>query len=71
MMGEQWLLLWVISFVGLLIIAVTIYDYLDRRKRNEEVKLWKYALALIIGLILMYPVLSGLVMTFPKFFRRH
>ena len=69
-MGEQWLLLWVISFVGLLIIAVTIYDYLDRRKRNEEVKLWKYALALIIGLILMYPVLSRLVMTLPKFFRR-
>ena len=69
-MGEQWLLLWVISFVGLLIIAVTIYDYLDRRKRNEEVKLWKYALALIIGLILMYPVLSGLVMTLLKFLRR-
>ena len=69
-MGEQWLLLWVISFVGLLIIAVTIYDYLDRRKRNEEVKLWKYALALIIGLILMYPVLIGLVMTLPKFLRR-
>ncbi len=70
-MGEQWLLLWVISFVGLLVIAVTIYDYLDRRKRNAEVKLWKYALAMIIGLILMYPVLSGLVMTLPKFFRRH
>ena len=70
-MGEQWLLLWVISFIGLLVIAVTIYDYLDRRKRNEEVKLWKYALALIIGLILMYPVLSGLVMTLPKLFRRH
>lgn len=70
-MGEQWLLLWVISFIGLLVIAVTIYDYLDRRKRNEEVKLWKYALALIIGLILMYPVLSGLAMTLPKLFRRH
>ena len=49
-MGEQWLLLWVIAFVGLLVIAVTIYDYLDRRKRNAEVKLRKYALAMIIGL---------------------
>ena len=49
-MGEQWLLLWVISFVGLLVIAVTIYDYLDRRKRNAEVKLRKYAVAMIIGL---------------------
>jgi len=70
-MGEQWLLLWVLSFIGLLVITVTIYDYLDRKKQSKEIKIWKYALAIIIGLVLMYPVLSGLATTLPKFFQRH
>ena len=70
-MGEQWLLLWVLSFIGLLVITVTIYDYLDRKKQSKEIKIWKYALAIIIGLVLMYPVLSGLATTLPKLFQRH
>ena len=61
-MGEMWMGLWVFTFIGLFIIAVAIYDYLDRKKRNQEIKLWKYLLATIIGLALMFPILSGIVL---------
>ncbi len=69
-MGEQWLLLWVLSFIGLLVIADTIYDYLDRKRHGKEIKVWKYVLVIIIGLVFMYPVLGALVMTLPKLFQR-
>jgi quinol-cytochrome oxidoreductase complex cytochrome b subunit len=69
-MGEQWMLLWVIAIIGLLIIACVIYDYLDRKKRGQEIQIWKHTLAILIGLILMYPVLGGLAHTLPKFFQR-
>lgn len=57
-MGEMWMALWVFTFIGLFIIAVAVYDYVDRKKRSQEMKKWKYALALIIGLALMFPVVS-------------
>ena len=59
-MGELWMGIWI--FIGLFIIAVAIYDYFDRKKRNQEIKLWKYLLAAMIGLVLMFPVLSGIVL---------
>ena len=68
-MGEQWMLLWVVFFFGLLVIAVAVYDCFDRKKRGQKIKGWKYALIILISLILMYPVLGGLVYTLPKFFR--
>ena len=58
-MGEMWMGLWVFSFGGLFVIAVAVYDYFDRKKRNQEIKLWKYLLAIIAGLVLMFPILSG------------
>ena len=61
-MGEIWMGIWVFTFIGLLIIAVAIYDYFDRKKRNQEIKLRKYLLATIIGLVLMFPILSGIVL---------
>lgn len=54
--------IWIFTLIGLFIIAVAIYDYFDRKKRNQEIKLWKYLLASMIGLVLMFPVLSGIVL---------
>lgn len=61
-MGEMWMGIWIFTFIGLFIIAVAIYDYFDRKKRNQEIKTWKYLLAAIIGLVLMFPILSGIVL---------
>ena len=67
-MGEQWMLLWVLSFAGMFVIGVAVYDYQDRKKRGQEIKLWKYILAVLVGLVLMWPILAGLVYSLPKFF---
>ena len=61
-MGEMWMGIWIFTLIGLFIIAVAIYDCFDRKKRNQEIKLWKYLLAAMIGLVLMFPVLSGIVL---------
>ena len=61
-MGELWMGIWIFTVIGLFIIAVAIYDCFDRKKRNQEIKLWKYLLAAMIGLVLMFPVLSGIVL---------
>lgn len=61
-MGEMWMGIWIFSFIGLLLIAVAIYDSFDRKKRNQEIKLWKYLLAMIVGVVLMLPILSGVVL---------
>ena len=61
-MGEMWMGIWIFTLIGLFIIAVAIYDYFDRKKSNQEIKLWKYLLASMIGLVLMFPVLSGIVL---------
>lgn len=63
-MGEMWMGIWIFIFIGLFIIAVAIYDYFDRKKRNQEIKTWKYLLAAMIGLVLMFPVLTGIVLRF-------
>lgn len=70
-MGEQWMLLWAVCFIGLLVIAVAVYDFIDRKKRGQTIQGWKYALAILIGLVLMYPVLGGLIHTLPNFFQRY
>ena len=67
-MGEQWMLLWVLSFAGMFVIGVAVYDYLDRKKRGQEIKLWKYVLVGLVGLALVWPILAGLVYSLPKFF---
>ena len=61
-MGEMWMGIWVFSFIGLFVIGVALYDYFDRKKRNQEIKLWKYLLAIIVGLVLMFPILYGVVL---------
>ena len=61
-MGEMWMGIWFFTLIGLFIIAVAIYDCFDRKKRNQEIKTWKYLLAAMIGLVLMFPVLSGIVL---------
>ena len=63
-MGEMWMGIWIFTLIGLFIIAVAIYDYFDRKKRNQEIKLWKYLLAAMIGFVLMFPVLTGIVLRF-------
>ena len=69
-MSEPWILMWVIFLAGLFVIGVALYDYLDRKKRGQPIKLWKYVLAVLIGLALMFPVVSGILVTLPLFFRR-
>lgn len=61
-MGEMWMGIWIFTLIGLFIIAVTIYDCFDRKKRNQEIKTWNYLLAAMIGLVLMFPVLSGIAL---------
>lgn len=63
-MGEMWMGIWIFTLIGLFIIAVAIYDYFDRKKCNQEIKTWKYLLAAMIGLVLMFPILSGIVLRF-------
>jgi hypothetical protein len=45
-MGEMWMGIWIFTFIGLFIIAAAIYGYFDRKKRNQEIKTWKYLLVL-------------------------
>lgn len=61
-MGEMWMGIWAFSFFGIFIITVAIYDFFDRKKRNQEIKMWKYLLAIIGGLVLMFPIISGVVL---------
>lgn len=63
-MGEMWMGIWLFTLIGLFIIAVAIYDCFDRKNRNQEIKTWKYLLAAMIGLVLMFPVLTGIVLRF-------
>lgn len=60
--GEHWMGIWISTFIGIFIIAVAIYDYFDRKKRNQEIKIWKYLLAIIVGLALAFPIVSGIVL---------
>ena len=70
-MGEPWILMWVVFGAGLFVIGVAVYDYLDRKKRGQEIKLWKYVLAVLVGLVLMWPILAGLAYSLPLFFQRY
>ena len=62
-MGEHWMGIWIFSFIGLFIIGVAIYDYVDRKKRGQTIKLWKYLLAILFGLGCMFPIVSGIVLS--------
>jgi len=67
-MGEPWILMWVLFGIGLFVIGVAGYDYQDRKKRGQEIKLWKYVLVGLVGLALVWPILAGVVYSLPKFF---
>ena len=61
-MGEMWMGIWGISFIGFFIIATAVYDFSDRKKRDQEIKLWKYFLAIVVGLALAFPIVSGIIL---------
>jgi len=61
-MGENWLGIWAFFFIGLLVIAIAVYDGFDRKKRDQKIKVWKYLAAVVAGLVLMFPILSGVVL---------
>ena len=65
----MWLAFWAFFFMGLFVIGVTVYDYIDCKKRGNKRAMWKYALAVVIGLILMFPVVSAMVIVPPRIFR--
>ena len=52
----MWIFFWVLFFGGVLVIACGAYDWFDRKKHSRPRKVWKYALAVVIGLMLMLPV---------------
>ncbi|MBQ5754498.1 MAG: hypothetical protein IIV90_02405 [Oscillospiraceae bacterium] len=58
----MWQSIWIFSFIGFFIIAVTAYDYADKKKRHAEIKTLKYFLAIAVGLVLALPIISGLVL---------
>ena len=60
--GEHWMGIWIGTFLGVFIIAVAIYDYFSRKKLNQEIKLWKYFLAIVIGLAFSFPIIAGVVL---------
>ena len=61
-MGENRMGIWISTFIGFFIITVAIYDYFDKKKRGQEIKIWKYLLAIIVGLALLFPIVSGIVL---------
>ena len=61
-MGENWMGIWIGTFIGAIIIVVAIYDYFDRKMHNKEIKMWKYLLAIIVGLAFAFPIVSGIVL---------
>ena len=61
-MGENWMGIWISTFIGFFIITVAIYDYFDKKKRGQEIKIWKYLLGIIVGLALVFPIVSGIVL---------
>ena len=61
-MVEKWMGIWISTFIGFFIITVAIYDYFDKKKRGQEIKIWKYLLAIIVGLALLFPIVSGIVL---------
>ena len=61
-MGENWMGIWIGTFIGAFIIVVAIYDYFDKKKRGQEIKIWNYLLAIIVGLALVFPIVTGFVL---------
>ena len=65
-MGEMWMGLWIgmliAAFFGGLVVVAALYDYYDRKKRGQVSKRWKYVLAVLIGVMLLLPLLSGVVL---------
>ena len=68
-MNNPWIFLWAICLIGLFVIGLAVYDFVDRKKRGQPIKLWKYAVAIVIGLVLMFPVIPGIVTSLPRFFQ--
>ena len=60
-MGEMWMGIWMFLLLcigaGAFVIGVTVYDYRDRKKRGQEIKGRKHALAILIGSVMVSPVL--------------
>lgn len=52
----MWIFFWFLFAAGLLVIGCAVYDWFDRKKRGHAGKIWKYVLAIVIGLILALPV---------------
>ena len=52
----MWIFFWVMFLSGALVIVCAVYDWFDRKKHSHSRKIWKYTLAVVIGLILMLPV---------------
>ena len=69
-MSEPWMALWLFTFLGAFIIVVTVYDYVDRKKRNVEIKWWIHVVAFGIGFAFMFPVVSTFVIQLPLLLQR-
>ena len=57
----MWMAIWGFALMGLFIIGLTVYDCLDRKRRDVPIKWGFVRLAVLAGLALAFPIVSGLV----------
>ena len=58
----MWMAIWVFALIGLFITGLTVYDCLDRKRRDVPIKWGFVLLAVLAGLALAFPIVSGLVL---------
>ena len=54
--GEAWMLLWFFCISGLVVLACSVWFYCSNKHYGNPMKQWHYALSIVIGLLLTWPV---------------
>ena len=62
--GEAWVLLWFLTIAGLVVLACSVWFYLSNKRYGNPMKQWHYAVSIVIGLLLTWPVGYFLVSEF-------
>ena len=62
--GEAWVLLWFLIIAGLVVLACSVWFYLSNKRYGNPMKQWHYAVSIVTGLLLTWPVGYFLVSEF-------
>ena len=62
--GEAWVLLWFLTIAGLVVLACSVWFYCSNKRYGNPMKQWHYAVSIVIGLLLTWPVGYFLVSEF-------